>query len=120
MRRLIAIALALVGMFAFEQLTLSTAQAATHVENADQQHEELSIDYRNNRDAETPFSLVVPSAQIRTLNGHRTQTYRAPQISSTGHFYTTSNYVVARFFHRLSPYARSVDFYLYTLCQLRL
>ena len=120
MRRLIAIALALVGMFAFEQLTLSTAQAATPVDAAEQQREELSIDYHNNRDAEIPSSVVVPSAQIRIVNGHRTQTYRAPQISSTGHFYTTSNYVVARFVHRLSPYARSVDFYLYTLCQLRL
>lgn len=120
MRRLIAIALALVGVFAFEQLTLSTAQAAPQLDVAEEQREELSIDYRNNRDAESPSSLVVPSAQIRTVNDHRTQTYRAPQISSTGHFYTTSNYVVARFIHRLSPYARSVDFYLYTLCQLRL
>jgi hypothetical protein len=119
MRRLIAIVLLFVGAFAFEQLDFSTAQAAIYTD-ATEQHEELSVDYRNNRDAEMPSSVVVPSAQIRTVNGHRTQTYRAPQFSATGHFYTTSNYVTARFTHRVSPYARSVDFYLYTLCQLRL
>lgn len=120
MRRLVAIVLAFVGVFAFEQLNLSTVQAAIPIDAAEKQREELSADYRNNRDAETPSSVVVPSAQIRVVNGHRTQTYRVPQISATGHYYTTSNYVVARFIHRLSPYARSVDFYLYTLCQLRL
>jgi hypothetical protein len=120
MRRLIAIVLVLLGVFAFQQLDMPTAQAATPGEIADARHEELSIDYRNNRDAESPTQLVVPSVQIRTVNGPRTNTYRAPQIAATGHHYTTSNYVVARFVNRLSHYARAVDFYLYTFCQLRL
>ena len=119
MRRLIAIALVFVGVFAFEQLDFPTAQAATYTD-ATAQHEELSVDYRNNRDAETPSSVVVPSAQIRTINGSRTYTYRAPHITTTGHYHTTSNYVVAQFVHRLGSFARAVDFYLYTLCQLRL
>ena len=120
MRRFIAIVLVLFGVLAFERLDLPTAQAASPIDTTEHQREELSADYRNNRDAETPSSVVVPSAQIRTINGFRTQTYRAPQISATGHLYTTSNYVVARFILRLSHHARSVDFYLYTLCQLRL
>ena len=120
MRRLIAIVLVLLGVFAFEQLDVETAQAATPGEIADIQHEELSADYSHNRDAEEPSSLEMPSVQTRTINGHRTNTNRAPQISATGHYNTTSNYAVARFTHRLSTYARAVDFYLYTLCQLRL
>ena len=120
MRRLIAIALVLLGVLACKQLDVPTLQASAKSEIVDLHKEQVACNHHNNCDAESPTSVVVPSVQIRTLSGSRTYTYRAPHITTTGHYHTTSNYVVAQFVHRLGSLARAVDFYLYTLCQLRL
>ena len=120
MRRLFAIAFILLGAFAFKQLDYSVAQVNAKSEIVDLHKEQIACNHHNNNDVEQPSQVVVPTAQIRTINGQRTNTYRAPHIASSGHFYTTSNYVVAQFTHRLGSLARAIDFYLYTLCRLRL
>lgn len=120
MRKLVAIAFVLLGVFAFEQLECPTVQVDIKSEIIDLRKEQIDCSQRNNNDAEQPFQVVVPTAQIRILNGQRTNTYRALQIAATGHLYTTSKYVVAQFIHRLGSLARAIDFYLYTLCRLRL
>ncbi len=120
MRKFIAILFVFVGVLAFEQLDSSTASVAVPTNEVKERRVELSANYTPNRELEAPFSVEVPSVQIRVINGHRTQIYRAPQISASGHYHTVSNYAVARYILRLSSYTRAVDFYLYTLCQLRL
>ena len=120
MRRLIAIALVLLGVFAFKQLNFSTVQVNTKSEIVDIHKVQIDCNHRNNNDVEQSSQVVVPTAQIRTINGQRTTISRAPHIASTGNCYTTSKYVVAQFIHRLGSLARAIDFYLYTLCRLRL
>ena len=120
MRRLTAVVLVLFAVFAFNQLDEITQQAKTESSSMDVHCVELLCCHNNNGDAEGPSSVVVPSVQTRTINGHRANSYRAPQILATDHFQITSNYVVARFVHRVSSFARASDFYLYTLCRLRL
>jgi hypothetical protein len=121
MRKWVIIVLLALGAFAFEQMDTPALQAIEPKNEVADIHDEMFVcAHRNNSAAETPSSVEVPLAQIRTINGPRTHTYRAPHIAATGHFYTTSNYVVAHFIHRLGTFVRAVDFYLYTLCQLRL
>ena len=120
MRKLVAILFVLLGVFAFEQLDFSTAQADTKSEIVDSQKEQIDCNRRNNNDVEQPSRVVVPSAQIRIINGQRTTLCRAPHIATTGHYNTTSEYVVAQFTHRLGSLPRAIDYYLYTLCRLRL
>ena len=120
MRRLIAIVFALFAVFACVQLDQITERAKTQCEAIDLHCEEITCYHNNNVDAEGPSSVMVPSVQTRTINGHRANSYRALQILTTDHFQTISNYVVVRFIHRVSPFARPIDFYLYTLCRLRL
>ena len=121
MRKWVIIVILALGAFALEQMDAPVAQTIEpKSEVADIHNEKFVCAHHNNKAAETPSSVEVPLAQIRTLNGPRTHTYRAPHVAATGHFYTISNYVVARFVHRLGSLARAMDFYLYTLCQLRL
>jgi hypothetical protein len=120
MRRLVAIAFILLGAFACKQLDYSAVQPVAKSEIVDLHKEQIACNHQNNNDVEQPSQVVVPTAQIRILNGQRTNTFRAPHIAATGHFYTTSKYVVAQFIHRLGSLARAIDFYLYTLCRLRL
>lgn len=120
MRKFVAISLLLLGLFAFEQLNvaeIATDNSCAVVENS---YEPLYCNHNRTVDAEQPISVVVPSARTISVNGPRTHTYRAPHIATTGHYYTISNYVVAQFAHRLGSLPRAVDFYLYTLCRLRL
>ena len=120
MRRLVAIIFAVLGLLVFKQLDFPTAQTDIKCEIIDLHNEQLVSNHNYNNDAESPSSVVVPSAQIRTVNGQRTNTYRAPHIATAGHFYTISNYVVAQYLYRLGSLPRAIDYYLYTLCRLRL
>lgn len=120
MRKLVAIVFVLLGVFAFKQLDFSTAQVNIRSEIVDNHKVQIDCNHRNNNDVEQSSQVVVPTVQIRTINGQRTTASRAPHIASTGHYYTTSKYVVAQFIHRLGSLARAIDFYLYTLCRLRL
>ncbi len=120
MRKIVAILLFLLGLFALERADIAGAEARTSCERV-VRTEQLSVCTHRNVDAEQPSSVaVVPTARTITINGSRINTLRAPHIAATGHFHTISHYVVAQFIHRLGSFARAVDFYLYTLCQLRL
>lgn len=120
MRKLIAIILFLLGAFAYEQIDVVSVQVEQPNELSDLHHEQFTCCRRYNVDAEQSTSVVVPSARTTSVSGPRAHTYRVPHIAASGRFYTTSHYVVAQFIHRLSSFARAIDFYLYTLCQLRL
>jgi hypothetical protein len=120
MRKLVAISLFLLAAIAFERLDIAAPQVECKSEIVDLHKEQFECNHRHNVDAERPSTLVVPSARTTITNGPRTHTLRAPHIAVSGHFYTISKYVVARFIHRLGSLARAVDFYLYTLCRLRL
>ncbi|MBR6655951.1 MAG: hypothetical protein IKL20_05040 [Alistipes sp.] len=120
MRKLIAIILFLLGVFAYEQIDVVPEQIEVPNEVSDLHREQYTCCRRYNVDAERTTSVVVPTAQTTVVTTPRTHSYRAPHIAASGHFYTTSNYVVAHFIHRLGSLSRAVDFYLYTLCQLRL
>jgi len=120
MRKLIAIILFLLGFYAFEQIDVTPVQVDTPSELSDLHHEQFTCCRRYNVNAEPTSSIVVPAANTIVVKVPRTQTCRVPHISASGHFYTTSNYPVAHFMHRLGTLSRAVDFYLYTLCRLRL
>lgn len=120
MRKLVAISLFLLVAFAFERIDVAIPQVECENEVVDLNKLQFDSNYRHNIDAERPLPLVVPSARTITTNGFRAHTVRTPHIAASGHFCTTAKYVVARFIHRLGSFVRAVDFYLYTLCQLRL
>ena len=115
-----SVALFFVAVFAFLQLDKTSLQAETNNRTIGVHCEELYCHHDNNSDVENPSPIVLPSVQIRSINGQRTNAYRVPQISVTDNFQIISNYVLGRFIHRISPFARAIDFYLYTLCRLRL
>ena len=119
MRRSVTISILLLGLFLLGSVDASpmVTDVAHEVAN---QTEQISISHHRYVDADQPSSVVVPTARTITINGSRTHISRAPQIATTGHFHTISNYVVAHFVHRLGSLPRAVDFYLYTLCRLRL
>lgn len=120
MRKLVVISLFILAAFAVERLNITPIQEIGANEVADSQREQLIRNCHYNVDAEPTSSLEIPSARTIVIKSPRTQSSRAPHIATAGHFYTTSKYVVARFIHRLGSLTRAVDFYLYTLCQLRL
>lgn len=120
MRKLVAISLFLLAAFAFERADILLAKPSAESCALEQHTVHIESGHRHYDDAERCDNLIVPSARILTTNSNRAHTFRSPHISATGHFHTISKYVVARFTLRLGSLPRAVDFYLYTLCQLRL
>ena len=120
MRRLFTIVLILLGACAFGPNDLSAAQGVAESELLDLHHEQLLCNHRHNIDAERTSTVVVPSVRITLNNAPRYQQNRTSHDAVEGRNITTSNYLVSHFIHRLGTCARSVDFYLYTLCRLRL
>ena len=120
MRKLVAISLFLLAAFAFERADIHLAQPSAESSLLDLHKVQIECNQRHNVDAERTSNLVVPSVRTLTTSAPRAHTYRAPHIAATGHFNTISRYIVARFTLRLGSLPRAVDFYLYTLCQLRL
>ena len=120
MRKLLAISLFLLGALVCGQSDICTAQSVVKGEFVDLHHEQLCSNHRYNIDAERTSSVVVPTVRTIVNNAPRYQQSRTSHFAVVGRTITTSNYLVSRFIHRLGSCARSVDFYLYTFCQLRL
>ena len=120
MRKLLAILLFILGAIAFKQVDTLSVTTAVECEVVDLHHEQLVCNHRYNIDAERTSSVVVPSVRMTVNNAPRYQQNRHMNLSVIGRSITTSNYLVTRFIHRLGTCARAVDFYLYTLCRLRL
>ena len=120
MHKLIAILLFVLGIFASEQIDILPQATSSEYEVMDLHHEQLICNHRYNIDAERTSSVVLPVVPTTINNSLRYQQNRMFHIAVVGRSIITSNYLVTRFIHRLGTCARAVDFYLYTLCQLRL
>ena len=120
MRKMVAILLFVLGAFAFEQTDILPITTASECEVVDLHHEQLVCNHRYNIDAERTSTVVIPSARVTFSSSPRYQQNRPMNISVVGRSIITSNYLVTHFVHRLGSCARAVDFYLYTLCRLRL
>ncbi|MBP3550109.1 MAG: hypothetical protein J6J57_00490 [Alistipes sp.] len=120
MHKLIAILLFVLGIFASEQIDILPQATSSEYEVMDLHHEQLLCNHRYNIDAERTSSVVLPVVPTTINNSLRYQQNRTLHIAVVGRSIITSNYLVTRFIHRLGTCARAVDFYLYTLCRLRL
>ena len=120
MLKLIAILLFVLGIFASEQIDILPQATSSEYEVMDLHHEQLICNHRYNVDAERTSSIVLPVVPTTINNSLRYQQNRTLHIAVVGRSIITSNYLVTRFIHRLGTCARAVDFYLYTLCRLRL
>lgn len=120
MRKLVAILLFVLGAFAFEQADITSMTTSLECEVSDLHHEQLLCNHRYNIDAERTSTVVVPSVRTSLTSSPRYQQHRTLHLSVAGRSLNTSNYLVTLFVHRLGSCARAVDFYLYTLCRLRL
>ena len=120
MRKLVAILLFALGAYSIEQVDLSPRATSSECEVADLHHEQLVCNHRYNIDAERTSTVVVPSVRTSVTPSPRYHQNRTLHLLVAGRSINTSNYLVALFVHRLGSCARAVDFYLYTLCRLRL
>lgn len=120
MRKLVAILFFVLGVFAFEQTDIMPTAHSPECEVVDLHHEQLVCNHRYNIDAERTSTIVVPSVRTSVNSAPRYQQNRALHLAVIGRSLNTSNYLVSLFVHRLGTCARAVDFYLYTLCRLRL
>lgn len=120
MRKLLTISLFVLVAFVCGQGDICTTQRVSEGAFTDLHHEQLLCNHRYNIDAERTSSVVVPSVRTTITNAPRYQQNRTSNLAIVGRSITTSKYLVSHFIHRLGSCARSVDFYLYTFCQLRL
>ena len=120
MRKMVVILLLALGALVFEQGDIAPAATASECEVVDLHHEQLVCNHRYNIDAERTSTVVVPSVRTSVTPSTRYQQNRTLSYAVAGRSITTSNYLVTHFVHRLGSCARAVDFYLYTLCRLRL
>ena len=120
MRRMVVILLFVLGALAFEQAGIQPTTTTSECEVVDLHHEQLVCNHRYNIDAERTSLVVVPSVRTSVSHATRYQHNRIMNLLVVGRSITTSNYLVTQFIHRLGSCARAVDFYLYTLCRLRL
>lgn len=120
MRKLVVILLLVLGAFVLEQADIVPTTTCSEYEVIDLYHEQLLCNHRHNIDAERTSSVVVPTVHTTINTPSRYQQNRVVNFVALSRSITTSNYLVTRFIHRLGTCARAVDFYLYTLCRLRL
>lgn len=120
MRRLVSILFFVLGVFAFEWADIIPTATTSECEVVDLHHEQIVCNHRYNIDAERTSTIVVPSVRTSVNSTPRYQQNRTLHLAVVGRSLNTSNYLVTRFIHRLGTCARAVDFYLYTLCRLRL
>ena len=120
MRRLVVILLFVLGVYAFEQGNIFPPYTTSECEVVDLHHEQLLCNHRYNIDAERTSTIVVPSVRTSVNSTPRYQQNRTLHLAVVGRSLNTSNYRISLFIHRLGSCARAVDFYLYTLCRLRL
>lgn len=122
MRKLFAIVMFLLGAFAFESIDIAPLVTGRECEVVDMHHEQLVCNNRHNIDIERTTSIVVPSVSVRTASGNfsRQAQQRVLHLLSVEHLRSATNYPTTQFVLRLGNFARAVDFYLYTFCQLRL
>lgn len=120
MRRLVSMLLFVLGALAFEWADIIPTATTSECEVVDLHHEQIVCNHRYNIDAERTSTIVVPSVRTSVTPSTRYQQNRTQHFAVVGRSIATSNYLVTRFIHRLGTCARAVDFYLYTLCRLRL
>ena len=114
------ILLLLVGAMALDRVDIAPQQETAKCEILDVRTPQLANALHHNIDAERPASLVVPSARITSTTTARYSQQRTFLALISEHYQTITNYSVTRFLHRISPFERAVDYYLYMLCVLRL
>lgn len=119
MRKLWVILLFLIGVIALDRVDIASQQecAKCEVTTCIPQFANAS---HHNIDAERPLSVVVPSVRITSTTSARYSQLRSLVSLASEHYQTITNYSATRFIHRISPFARAVDYYLYMLCVLRL
>ena len=120
MRKMVVILLLALGALVFEQGDIIPITTTSECEVVDLHHEQIVCNHRYNIDAERTSTIVVPSVRTSVMPSTRYQQNRTQHFAVVGRSIATSNYLVTRFIHRLGTCARAVDFYLYTLCRLRL
>ena len=120
MRKILTIAIFILGVLFFGSSDFAPLPTHSQSEFTDTHREQLECCHRHNIDAERTSTVVVPSVRTTLNTAPRYQQNRTSQNAIVGRSITTSNYLVSRFIHRLGTCARAVDFYLYTLCRLRL
>ena len=120
MRRIFAILMLLLGVFAFERADITPTNEGVMCEVVDMHHAQLVCNNRHNIDIEHSTSVVVPTATSISSNIARQAQQRLLHLEVIEQQRSLTNYPITHFIHRLGTCARAVDFYLYILCQLRL
>lgn len=123
MRKLLAITLVLLGAFGLGvwNVTSEMERNSTIVQSEvkDLHREQLECCQQYNHDAERTSSIVVPTARtVTSVSRHGQQ--RTFSFATVERVIASANYPTDTFIHRLSNTPRSVEFYLYMFCQLRL
>lgn len=110
----------LLGGFACENVDLRPSGEGAACEVVDMHYAQLVCNNRHNIDIEPSASVVVPAVRTTASNISRQAQLRATYLITVEHLRSLTNYPISHFIHRLGSSNRAVDFYLYTLCQLRL
>ena len=120
MRKLWMILLLLIGAIALDRVDVVSQQETSACEISDIRTPQLANASHHNIDAERTSSVVVPSVRVTTTTTSRSSQQRLFAALFVEHYQTITNYSTERFLHRISHFARAVDYYLYMLCVLRL
>ena len=120
MRRIFAILMLLLGVFAFERADIRPSAEGMACEVVDMHHAQLVCNNRHNIDIEHSASVVVPTITSTSSSIARQAQQRLLHFEVVEEQRNLTNYPIAHFIHRLGSCARAVDYYLYILCQLRL
>lgn len=120
MRKLWMILLLLVGAIALDRVDVVAQPESYACDICDVRTPQFANASHHSIDAEQPSTIIVPTARITTTPPTRYSQRRSFEVPTIEHYQTITNYSVARFIHRISHFARAVDYYLYMLCVQRL
>ena len=117
MIRLLVILLGMFGIVYAEQLTITEVNTSVD-EIVDGYAEQLICRNTHNVDIQhgEGVSLSVGQLSRRVLRS----THRMIFVPQVEHHLTTTLYPISFFFYRLGGGFRAIEYYLYTLCQLRI
>ncbi|MBQ2026351.1 MAG: hypothetical protein II214_00430 [Alistipes sp.] len=123
MQKILQIIVVVLGVTIFEigdVLQYPSSKSDGNCSICDRHHEQLVCNNRHNIDIERTSTISAPSAQTTSLNIQRHSQQRYQSVANSEARFSIASHSAPIFAHRLCAYNRVIDFYLYTLCQLRL
>ncbi len=73
-----------------------------------------------NNSAETVLQITVPANHVTASSSRHSQFKNCGDVSASRNICTTGRYCIETHIHRLSVGQRAAEYYLYTLCRLRI